>query len=213
MLNYHNHHQHHHTILMRRAMMIMTGTTISTMNPINGKNNYACSLTLPYTSIYSIMMYHLLSLYLLSFVHHSPLTNHSTIQSPRLRGSLGRRGGAAPMTRTKQGKKADLSDTVDTVICMFFLSMLYPCSKHVYPALSHLSGQNDLQFSFSYSCQWPFLGLRYVPSHRSPHWMRTRIWRLWRCEALVRSGIPQQRGNRVLKIIGSLNLPVSPVKL
>lgn len=145
--------------------------------------------------------------------HHSPLTNHSTIQSPRLRGSLGRRGGAAPMTRTKQGKKADLSDTVDTVICMFFLSMLYPCSKHVYPALSHLSGQNDLQFSFSYSCQWPFLGLRYVPSHRSPHWMRTRIWRLWRCEALVRSGIPQQRGNRVLKIIGSLNLPVSPVKL
>ena len=196
--------------------MIMTGTTISTMNPINGKNNYTCSLILPYTSIYSIMMYHLISLYLLSFVHHSPsLTTHQSFHHPiaQAQRQPWPPWRCSPMTRTKQGKKADLSDTVDTVICMFFLSMLYPCSKHVYPALSHLSGQNDLQFSFSYSCQWPFLGLRYVPSHRSPHWMRTRIWRLWRCEALVRSGIPQQQGNRVLKIIGSLNLPVSPVKL
>lgn len=78
-----NHHQPHHTILMRRAMMIMTGTTISTMNPINGKNNYTCSLILPYTSIYSIMMYHLISLYLLSFVHHSPsLTTHQSFHHP-----------------------------------------------------------------------------------------------------------------------------------
>ena len=201
---------------MRRAMMIMTGTTISTMNPINGKNNYACSLILPYTSIYSIMMYHLLSLYFLSFVHHSPsLTTHQSFHHPiaQAQRQPWPPWRCSPDDQNQARKKGRFIRYRWYRYMYVFLSMLYPCLKHVYPALSHLSGQNDLQFSFSYSCQWPFFWLRYVPSHRSPHWMRTRIWRLWRCEALVRSGIPQQQGNRVLKIIGSLNLPVSPVKL